>query len=45
MISLTPQIRDLFSLQSGADIKIPEDVQTGSLVIAVAANSPADMLE
>jgi len=43
MITLTPQIRDLFSLQPGADIKIPEDVHTGSLVIAVAPGSPADM--
>ncbi len=43
MISLSPQIRDLFSLQPGADIKIPDDVYTGSLIITVAPNSPADM--
>lgn len=42
MITITPQIRDLFNMQPGSDIEIPSDVHNGSLVIEVAPNSPAE---
>ena len=42
MISLTPMSCELFSLQSGFDIGLPEHLSQGSLVIEVAPNSPAD---
>lgn len=42
MISITPQIRDLFNMQTGSDIQVPRDVQNGCLVIEVAPYSPAD---
>lgn len=42
LVSITPQIQQLFSLQSSSDIKLPSELQHGSLVIEVASQSPAD---
>ena len=42
MISITPQINQLFNVHTSSDIKIPRSLFHGCLIIEVAPNSPAE---
>lgn len=42
MITLTPQIYYLFNSQPSSDIRLPENLNQGCLVVDVAPNSPAE---
>lgn len=42
MITVTPQIIHLFNMQPWSDIKLPNELMSGSLVIEVLPNSPAE---
>jgi S1-C subfamily serine protease len=41
MLTLSPQIRQMFEMQPYGDIKLPNGIDYGCLVVEVAPNSPA----